>query len=78
MYVSLREVRDDDLPVFYSNDAEEIRTAAFTAKDPSDRALVGVDGKPGQGGCARGGVWVRTACGAAPSTVGSGVTWAWR
>ncbi|MFE2546830.1 GNAT family N-acetyltransferase [Actinacidiphila glaucinigra] len=40
MYVSLREVRDDDLPVFYSysNDPEAIRMAAFTAKDPSDRA----------------------------------------
>ncbi|MFB6958218.1 GNAT family N-acetyltransferase [Streptomyces sp. NPDC056309] len=39
MYVSLREVRDDDLPVFYvhSNDPEGIRMAAFTAKDPSDR-----------------------------------------
>jgi RimJ/RimL family protein N-acetyltransferase len=39
MDVSLREVRDDDLPVFYSdfNDPEGIRMAAFTAKDPSDR-----------------------------------------
>jgi RimJ/RimL family protein N-acetyltransferase len=37
--VSLREVRDDDLPVFYvySNDLEAIRMAAFTTKDPSDR-----------------------------------------
>ena len=40
MYVSLREVRDDDLPVFYahSNDPEAVRMAAFTAEDPSDRA----------------------------------------
>ncbi|MDX2701624.1 GNAT family N-acetyltransferase [Streptomyces sp. PA03-6a] len=40
MYVSLREVGDGDLPVFYShsNDPEGIRMAAFTAKDPSDRA----------------------------------------
>ena len=39
MHVSLREVRDDDLPVFYahSNDPEAIRMAAFTTKDPSDR-----------------------------------------
>jgi RimJ/RimL family protein N-acetyltransferase len=39
MYVSLREVRDDDLPVFYAheNDPEATRMAAFTAKDPSDR-----------------------------------------
>jgi RimJ/RimL family protein N-acetyltransferase len=39
MYVSLREVGDDHLPVFYfqSNDPEAIRMAAFTAKDPSDR-----------------------------------------
>ena len=40
MDVTLREVRDDDLPVFYaqSNDPEGIRMAAFTAKDPADRA----------------------------------------
>ncbi|MFE2430397.1 GNAT family N-acetyltransferase [Streptomyces sp. NPDC059373] len=39
MEVTLREVRDGDLPVFYSqsNDPEGIRMAAFTAKDPSDR-----------------------------------------
>ena len=39
MYVSLREVRDNDLPVFYShsNQPEGIWMAAFTAKDPSDR-----------------------------------------
>jgi RimJ/RimL family protein N-acetyltransferase len=39
MYVSLRELRDNDLPVFdsHSNDPEGIRMAAFTAKDPSDR-----------------------------------------
>jgi RimJ/RimL family protein N-acetyltransferase len=40
MHVSLREVRDEDLPVFYahSNDPEAIRMAAFTAEDPSDRS----------------------------------------
>lgn len=39
MQVTLRDVRDDDLPVFYthSNDPEGIRMAAFTTKDPSDR-----------------------------------------
>jgi RimJ/RimL family protein N-acetyltransferase len=39
MHVSLREVRDDDLVVFYaySNDPEAVRMAAFTAEDPSDR-----------------------------------------
>ncbi|MFE2531562.1 GNAT family N-acetyltransferase [Streptomyces sp. NPDC059371] len=38
MDVVLREVRDTDLPVFFThmNDAEGIRMAAFTAKDPSD------------------------------------------
>lgn len=39
MDVVLREVRDTDLPVFFThtNDAEGIRMAAFTAKDPTDR-----------------------------------------
>jgi RimJ/RimL family protein N-acetyltransferase len=38
MKVMLREVRDTDLPVFFTqmNDTEGIRMAAFTAKDPSD------------------------------------------
>jgi uncharacterized protein with von Willebrand factor type A (vWA) domain len=41
MDVTLREVRDADLPVFFAqmNDPEGIRMAAFTAEDPSDRAL---------------------------------------
>jgi RimJ/RimL family protein N-acetyltransferase len=40
MHVSLREVRDDDLPAFYahSTDPEAVRLAAFTAEDPADRA----------------------------------------
>ncbi|WAZ19265.1 GNAT family N-acetyltransferase [Streptomyces cinnabarinus] len=40
MDVVLREVRDTDLPVFFahSTDPEGLRMAAFTAKDPSDRA----------------------------------------
>ncbi|UQA92718.1 GNAT family N-acetyltransferase [Streptomyces halobius] len=40
MHVTLREVRDGDLPVFYAhaNDPEGMRMAAFTAEDPSDRA----------------------------------------
>jgi RimJ/RimL family protein N-acetyltransferase len=40
MDVTLREVRDGDLPVFYAQmkDPEGTRMAAFTAKDPSDRA----------------------------------------
>ncbi|MEW2403290.1 GNAT family N-acetyltransferase [Streptomyces sp. NPDC046862] len=38
--VTLREVRDGDLAVFYAQmkDPEGVRMAAFTAKDPSDRA----------------------------------------
>jgi RimJ/RimL family protein N-acetyltransferase len=38
--VTLREVRDSDLPIFYAqmSDAEGARMAAFTAKDPTDRA----------------------------------------
>lgn len=41
MEVVLRDVRDDDLPTFFAqmNDPEGLRMAAFTAKDPSDRAL---------------------------------------
>lgn len=40
MNVSLREVQDGDLIVFYahSNDPHGVRMAAFTADDPSDRA----------------------------------------
>jgi RimJ/RimL family protein N-acetyltransferase len=40
MDVALREVQDDDLPVFYAfgTDPEAIRMAAFTHEDPSDRA----------------------------------------
>ena len=40
MDVTLREVRDGDLPAFFAqmNDPEGVRMAAFTAKDPSDRA----------------------------------------
>ncbi|MFE6131037.1 GNAT family N-acetyltransferase [Streptomyces sp. NPDC056437] len=40
MNVSLREVQDGDLSVFYahSNDPHGIRMAAFTADDPSDRS----------------------------------------
>lgn len=40
MKVTLREVRDTDLPILfaYMNDPEGIRMAAFTAKDPSDSA----------------------------------------
>ncbi|WP_338701183.1 GNAT family N-acetyltransferase [Streptomyces sp. Q6] len=39
MEISLREVRDADLPVFFAqmNDPEAIRMAAFTAQDPADR-----------------------------------------
>jgi RimJ/RimL family protein N-acetyltransferase len=39
MDITLRAVRDGDLPVFYAqmNDPEGTRMAAFTAKDPSDR-----------------------------------------
>jgi RimJ/RimL family protein N-acetyltransferase len=40
MDVTLREVLDADLAVFYAqtNDPEAVRMAAFTAEDPSDRA----------------------------------------
>ncbi|MGW6405310.1 GNAT family N-acetyltransferase [Streptomyces sp. NPDC055134] len=40
MGVVLRNVRDSDLPVFFAQmtDPEGLRMAAFTAKDPSDRA----------------------------------------
>ena len=39
MEITLREVRDGDLPVFYtqSNDPEGVAMAAFTTKDPADR-----------------------------------------
>jgi RimJ/RimL family protein N-acetyltransferase len=39
MRVALREVRDDDLPVFYAHaiDPKAVQMAAFTAEDPSDR-----------------------------------------
>lgn len=38
--VKLRKVRDDDLPIFfeYFRDPEAVRMAAFTSKDPDDRA----------------------------------------
>lgn len=37
--VSLRAVRDTDLPLFFAwmSDPESVRTAAFTSEDPSDR-----------------------------------------
>jgi RimJ/RimL family protein N-acetyltransferase len=40
MEITLREVRDADLPVFFTqmSDAEGVRMAAFTAEDPSDSA----------------------------------------
>ncbi|MFF8828822.1 GNAT family N-acetyltransferase [Streptomyces sp. NPDC015131] len=40
MDVVLREVRESDLPVFFSHmsDPESSRMAAFTAEDPTDRA----------------------------------------
>jgi len=40
MQVTLRELREDDLPVYFahSNEPEGIWMAAFTTKDPSDRA----------------------------------------
>ncbi|WP_189822039.1 GNAT family N-acetyltransferase [Streptomyces finlayi] len=39
MRISLREVRDGDLPVFFrqTNDAVALDMAAFTAEDPADR-----------------------------------------
>ncbi|MCX5202010.1 GNAT family N-acetyltransferase [Streptomyces sp. NBC_00237] len=39
MRISLREVRDSDLPVFFqqTNDAAAAAMAAFTAEDPADR-----------------------------------------
>jgi RimJ/RimL family protein N-acetyltransferase len=38
--ITLREVRDADLPVLFTQmqDPESVRMAAFTAEDPSDRA----------------------------------------
>ncbi|MFF9073396.1 GNAT family N-acetyltransferase [Streptomyces sp. NPDC014735] len=40
MDVTLREVQDGDLAIFFAqlNDPEGLRMAAFTAEDPSDRA----------------------------------------
>jgi RimJ/RimL family protein N-acetyltransferase len=40
MDVILREIRDADLPVFFTQmqDPEAVRMAAFTAEDPTDRA----------------------------------------
>ncbi|MEU2272191.1 GNAT family N-acetyltransferase [Streptomyces olindensis] len=40
MEVALRPVHDSDLPVFFRqmNDPESLHLAAFTAKDPADRA----------------------------------------
>ena len=40
MNINLREVTDTDLPIFYSHqqDKEAVHMAAFTPKDPSDRA----------------------------------------
>lgn len=39
MDISLRQVRDTDLPLFFTwmSDPESVRTAAFTSEDPSDR-----------------------------------------
>ncbi|MFE9727760.1 GNAT family N-acetyltransferase [Streptomyces sp. NPDC005794] len=41
MHISLREVRDADLPLFFAfmSDREATRMAAFTSADPSDRAM---------------------------------------
>ena len=43
--VLLREVRDDDLPIFFSQQLDKTanQMAAFTAKDPADRRQVIVD-----------------------------------
>ncbi|MEU2127049.1 GNAT family N-acetyltransferase [Streptomyces sp. NPDC018352] len=39
MRIALREVRADDLPLFFvfMSDPESVRTAAFTSEDPTDR-----------------------------------------
>ncbi|MFI5795611.1 GNAT family N-acetyltransferase [Streptomyces sp. NPDC051677] len=39
MLITLRQVHDSDLPVFFRqmNDPESLRMAAFTPKDPADR-----------------------------------------
>ncbi|MFB8032007.1 GNAT family N-acetyltransferase [Streptomyces sp. NPDC056004] len=39
MRITLREVRADDLPLFFAfmSDPESVRTAAFTSEDPTDR-----------------------------------------
>ncbi|MEU4265329.1 GNAT family N-acetyltransferase [Streptomyces sp. NPDC025273] len=41
MHISLREVRDGDLPLFFTfmSDPEATRMAAFTSADPCDRAM---------------------------------------
>ncbi|KDQ66488.1 GNAT family N-acetyltransferase [Streptomyces halstedii] len=41
MHVTLREVRDGDLPLFFAfmSDPEATRVAAFTSADPADRAM---------------------------------------
>jgi RimJ/RimL family protein N-acetyltransferase len=41
--ISLRDVRDEDLPLLYEQqqDPEAVRMAAFTVKDPNDRAAFG-------------------------------------
>ncbi|MFD9503843.1 GNAT family N-acetyltransferase [Streptomyces sp. NPDC060035] len=41
MRLTLREVRDGDLPLFFAfmRDPEAVRMAAFTSADPSDRAM---------------------------------------
>lgn len=41
MDVTLREVRDGDLPLFFefTSDPAAVRMAAFTSADPSDRAM---------------------------------------
>ncbi|HEY9440924.1 MAG TPA: GNAT family N-acetyltransferase, partial [Streptomyces sp.] len=40
MRITLREVRDGDLPLFFAfmSDPEATRMAAFTSEDPTDRA----------------------------------------
>lgn len=40
MDITLRQIHDSDLPVFFrhTNDPEALLMAAFTAKDPADRA----------------------------------------
>ncbi|MFF2662307.1 GNAT family N-acetyltransferase [Kitasatospora sp. NPDC058032] len=47
MDITLREVRDGDLPALFAqtSDPEGIRLAAFTAEDPSDRAWFDAHGE---------------------------------